>query len=172
MGIVTIASAVFLLSVISTSAPAAGDKDMRPAVIKIGDAFKAGKVDDAKKDAAKTARAFDETSDLMHLFRNRDKGGLGLENRIQMFLKKPNAKDAPVIEDAAYHLAAMAELIKNRKPVKGKNAQDWANWADDMRDASLDLAKAANGKNVAAMTKAAGKVQATCNACHAKYKMN
>lgn len=181
------------LMFITATAPsrAAGEKDLRPEVVKIADQFKAGKADDAKTTSAKTAKQFEEMADLMHLFRPRSKGGLGwsrksitnnppedgLEKKIQNLAKTPPAnvaKEAPAAEEAAYDLAAMAELIKNKAPAKdmsgGKTKKAWTDWSDQMREASLELAKAAAGKNAAAISKAAAKVNSTCNACHSKFK--
>jgi hypothetical protein len=184
MGIVSLTSASFAL----------GDKDSRPAVIKIGESFKKGDAAGAKTAAAKVAKDFEEVADLMHLFRARSAGGLGwgmkasgvpkdkadaLEKKLNELEKAKGgpadfAKNAAATEEAAYALAAMAELTHAKTPAKdaagGKTKKAWMEWSEQMRDASLELAKAAAGKDGAAASKAAAKVNAACNSCHSKFK--
>jgi hypothetical protein len=182
-----------MLLVVSVAGPtrAAGEKDMRPEVAKVADAFKAGKIDDAKAAAAKLSKVkeFEETPDVMHLFRPRKKGGIGwgaqelanpaedsLEKKLQILAKGPvNAgKEAGPAEEAAYSLAAMAELVKHKPTQKAManaaNKKAWADWSDQMRDASLELAKAAAKKDGPGIGKAAAKVNSSCNNCHSKFK--
>lgn len=189
------------LMFLTATAPsrAAGEKDLRPDVTKIADTIKSGKMDDAKAASAKLIKehkidfrgANDNAGDLMHMFRARNKGGLGwsrksitnnptedgLEKKVQLLAKTAPAnvaKEAPAAEEAGYDLAAMAELIKNIAPAKnmsgGKTTKAWQDYSDQMREASLELAKAGAGKNAAAIGKAAAKVNSTCNACHSKFK--
>ncbi len=192
LAILTLAAVLIFVS-LSGPTQAAGDKDMRPDVLKIAGMYKSGKAADAETAAIKIAKAFEETSDLMHLFRARNKGGIGwgraplgpnpaedgLEKKLQLLAdpKKPLAnvaKEAAAAEEAAHDLAAMAQLIRNKTPGKdgpaGKTKKAWNEWSEQMRDASLELAKAAGAKNAAGIAKAAAKVNSTCNACHAKFK--
>lgn len=145
----------------------AGDPKDLPSVVKdIAKSLKAGNLDAAKKVAAATVenrKLIDETSDLMHIFRPTDKGGLGIEKE----LKKPNVKDAERLGNLS---AAMAELIlaKGWPKDQGKRTKKgWNEYAETMRAASLDLAKANNAQKV---TAAATKINNSCVGCHAIYK--
>ena len=191
LAILTLAAVLIIVSLTGPTR-AAGDKDMRPDVLKIGDMYKAGKAADAEKTAPKIAKAFDETSDLMHLFRARNKGGMGwgiksitknpaddgLEKKLQTLANSKMLAnvdtEAAAAEQAAYALAAMAQLIRNKTPAKdeggGKTKKAWNDFAEQMREASIDFAKAAKDKNANAIIKAAAKVNSTCNGCHAKFK--
>ena len=183
-------AAVLIVVALSGPTRAAAGKDLRPDVVKIGDMYKAGKGADAAKESVKVAKMFEETADVMHLFRARNKGGMGwghksittnpaedgLEKKLQALAKTPPAniaKEAPAAEEAAYDLAALADLIKAKAPTKSagrKTPKAWNEFSDQMREASLELAKAAAGKNAATISKAAAKVNSSCNACHSIFK--
>src|ERR1017187_6875243 len=72
--------------------PPAVKKDL-PAIVKtMADLFKKGDTDSARKLAAATSKdpmLIDEITDLMHLYRPTNKGGLGIETA----LKKANGKN-------------------------------------------------------------------------------
>jgi len=166
--------------------------DNVPAAIKIGDSFKSGDKAGAKKAAGELAKKFEEVADLMHLFRARSVGGVGwgakpssvpkdkedgLEKKLNMLAKGAGAnfaKDAGAAEEAGYALAGLAELTLAKAPAKdaggGKTKKAWIEWSEQMREASLELAKAAASKNGANASKAAAKVNAACNNCHSKFK--
>ena len=132
---VAIASAMLaaMLALICASDAVSGgpDKDVAAAIVKLADAIKKGDADGAKKQAAKVnaMKQLEDNTDLMHLFKPRNKEGLGwgpkaganpindgLWKTIENYAKnvKPNDATDPNNEDAALWIAAMAEVIKAR----------------------------------------------------------
>lgn len=167
------------------------DKAVTDAFGKLADTIKKGNADDIKKQAEKVnkMKEIDDLPDLMHLFKQRNKGGLGwgskaganpatdgLEKRIQDYAKMVNANQAadPMNEEAGLLLQAMAEVIKLRVPEKdmagGKTKKAWKDFAKDTSEAASAFSKAAAGKNAAAIKSAANKLNETCLACHSKFK--
>ena len=167
------------------------DKAVAEAITKVADAIKKGNADSAKKLAAKanSLKDIEDNSDFMHLFKLRNKGGLGwgskaganpatdgLEKKIQEYAKNVKANEAadPANEDAALWIAAMAEMTKLRVPEKdqagGKTKKAWKDFADEMRDAAAGFSKAVAGKNASAIKTAADKLNNTCLNCHSKFK--
>src|SRR4051812_11716744 len=71
---------VAVLGLIFLSAPtyAGGEADIKDTVKKIAEAIKKGDHDGAKKIAATSAKKIDEIHDVMHLFKPRNKKGLGV----------------------------------------------------------------------------------------------
>ncbi len=169
---------------------AGGEKDPTAAVKKIADAIKAGKAADAKKIAEASAKHIEEVSDLMHLYRPRNKGGLGwggkaganpatdgLEKKIQEFAKAVPANVAGQTEanlEAAHWLAALSELTLAKTPAKdasgGKTKKAWIGFTEDMREGITAFTKAAEKKDGTAMAKAASKINSACVNCHSKFK--
>ena len=139
-----------------------GGGDLPKTVKNIAEAFKNGDGDGAKKQAVAAAKKIDDVADLMEMFK--PKTGLNLQN----LLKKPTVKNAQELGNLG---AAMAELILAKTPAKdgtkGRTKKAWADFSEDMRAASLDLAKANNAK---AVTAAATKIDNVCTACHNKFK--
>ena len=158
-------AAVFGLTYISTCSAEVGD-DLPAIVKKIAASFQKGDVAGAKKLAAATAKnekIIDDIPDLMHMYRPADKGGLEIEKR----LKKPAVKDA---EELGNQVIAMAELTvaKGWAKDQGKRTKKaWNEFAEEMRGAAQDLAKAKTDKAVAS---AATKVNNACTRCHTVFK--
>ncbi|MSQ94398.1 MAG: hypothetical protein EXR98_07560 [Gemmataceae bacterium] len=159
-------TAIFALLQASADSYAQGGDELPAVVKKIAAALKKGDADAAKKlttATAKNVKLIDEISDLMHMYRPVDKGGLGIESS----LKKATAKNA---EDLANLVRAMADLsiAKGWADPKGKRTKKaWNDLNDEMRTAADGLAKAKNDKAAAA---AAAKVTNTCNRCHTLFK--
>lgn len=145
---------------------AQGAGDLPAEIKKIAAALKKGDTDGAKKLAAATAKnvkLIEEMSDLMHMFRPVDKGGLGIEKN----LKKLAVKDA---QDLGNLSAAMAEIILAKGWTKDqgkKTKKAWNDYGEEMRIASAGLALA---KDAAAVTAAATKVNNACTRCHNVFK--
>src|ERR1022692_2963945 len=93
----------FGLIVLSGPSKAEVGKDLPTTVKGIAVEIKKGNDAGAKKMATAAAKGIDEISDLMHMYRPTDKGGLGIE----AMLKKATPKNA---EEAANLTLAMAEL--------------------------------------------------------------
>jgi hypothetical protein len=173
----------------TASAFVQGDSKEIAAVKKVADVFKKGKAEDTKKAAAEAAKMFDEISELMALFRPRNKHGMGwgatagknpatdgLEKKIQEFTKAVPPTAVADVENnvaAASWMGALAEIMIAKAPKDagaGKTKKAWVGYAEDMRAASADFAKAAAAKKGPDMSKAASKINAACNNCHSKFK--
>jgi hypothetical protein len=183
--LVCIAAMLITFGVVLAQPPAGAQDD----VIAIADALKKGNADDAKKLAAAAAQKL-TNAQLMHLYKPRNKGGMGysstagknpatdgLEKKIQEFAKGvPQNLVAQVAanEEAALWMAALAEITLAKAPAKngpqGKTIKAWTDWSNDLRKASTDFAKAAAAKDAKDMSKHAAKMYSTCVACHSKFK--
>jgi hypothetical protein len=167
------------------------DKAVGAAIVKLGDAVKKGDADATKKMAVKIngMKELEDLPDLMHLFKPRNKGGMGwgskagtnpatdgLEKKIQEYAKNVKANEAtdPNNEEAGYWLSAMAEIVRLRTPEKdmagGKTKKAWNDFADATRAAADGFTKAAATKNAGAIKTAADKLNTTCLNCHSKFK--
>ena len=175
---------------VSGASSAQGEKDPAVAVKKIAAEIKKGNLEGAKKAAAAAGKDIEEVADLMHLYRPRNKGGMGwgakagtnpatdgLEKKIQEFAKGVPANIADQVEnnlEAAYWIAALTEVVHAKTPAKdsggGKTKKAWTGFTDEMRAAGNDLIKAAAAKDGKAMAKAANKINSACTNCHSKFK--
>jgi len=165
-------------------------KELQVNVHNIANLLKAGRPADARKLASMAAPKIEEVADLMHMHRARNKGGMGwgqvpgknpavdsIEKGLMIFAKAALAKDMTTAnnnETAAYWIAAMAELTLAKAPKKDfgarKPRQAWIVDAEDLRSASLDLAKAAAQNDANAIRKSASKINSACINCHSKFK--
>jgi hypothetical protein len=179
-----------VIGLVSGSAVLLQDSAEQATIKKLADVVKKGKADDTKKAVAEAAKKFDEISDLMHMYRPRNKGGMGwgsvagkspvsdgLEKKIQEYAKGVPENVASQVEnnvEAANWLAALAELTLAKAPAKdaagGKTKKAWTDWSIEMRDAANTFAKAAAAKKGTDMAKAASKSNSICINCHSKFK--
>jgi hypothetical protein len=130
-----------------------------------------------------------ELEELMVFFRNKSKGGEGLHADLQYQPKLENlngiealigalskkklndanmqkvAKELPIL---AYRVAVFSAVTHEFAPSKG--AGQWRDLSNQMRDASIALADAAQNKNVAGVQKAAEALDNTCTQCHSAFK--
>src|SRR5262249_4715503 len=146
--------------------------------------------DGAKKEAGAIPKDA-SLEDMMTIFKLRKSKGLGvgdgkskeladgIESLIGNLEKRVPAKKVldeknDDIARAAYISAAMAEIIKDRCPVKKKTGDkdpaDWKKWSYDMYKSSLELAAAVKAKNTADIKAAAKKLNNSCLACHGPFK--
>ncbi len=181
--------AVLGLAYLSVAAAAQEGKDIPATVKKIAELIK--KKDDAgaAKVAAAAGKNIEELSDLMHMFRPRNKGGLGVGDKamanptkdgIEVYLRDlardvpaTVAKQAEALETTGYWIAAMADLSHAKAPTKDqgkKTKKAWNTYSADMREAGIAFAKAATGKGAQEIKTAAAKVNASCNNCHSIFK--
>lgn len=178
---------------------AADDKGLVEGVKKIAAALEKKDAAEAKKLADGLAKKF-ENDDTMGLFAPRTKAdgklgrGIGvgskpgamkpdgIERKLMDLAKKPLpdkqlADEAEALTAMGYDMAALASIAhlsepaeKEKKPVFAKRKKDWQTWSEELRDASLNLAMAAKGKNAADLHKAAVKADETCSKCHAVFR--
>lgn len=180
-----------LLGLVYVSGPvhAAQDGDVPATIKKIGAMIQKGDDAGAKKAAAAAGKKIEELGDLMHMFRPRNKGGLGVGEKaganpakdgIEVMLRDlardvPGgvAKQADALEITGYWIAALGEVSHAKAPTKDagkKTKKAWQGWSDDMRAAGIAFAKAAKGKGAQEIKTAAAKVNASCNNCHSVFK--
>ncbi len=179
-GVVSAASYSFVL----------GDTPEQAAVKMVADAVKSGKADVIKKAVADADKKFADPSELMHMYRPRNKAGMGwgpnagknpaadgLEKKIQEFAKgvPPNiANDVANNVEAGRWMTALAELTLAKVPAKnmggGKTIKAWTDWSNELKETSVAFTKAAEAKNGANMAKAASKMNSLCINCHSKFK--
>lgn len=168
-------------------------KEVDVAVREIADELKKGNKAEARKLAEEAAKNIDKIPDMMHLFKNRNKGGLGagstpltnpskdgIDSMIRELANKEVAniaKQAAAFEEMGYHIAAMGELANaavGKAEIGGpkKTKKAWLEGSAEMRDLGLAFAKAAAGKNAKEIKTAASKVYSNCNRCHSNFKDN
>lgn len=162
---------------------AGADKKFGPDVRKIADSIKSGDKSGAEAMAAKTAKKAEELGDIMHLFKMRNKGGLGvgpmpqaksdgIETRLRDIARDPPSKTTD-LEQMGYDTAAIALITKVMAPAKDmgkKKASDFKRWADEMYDTGVSLAKAAKAGGGQDVKGVAAKVNASCNSCHSVFR--
>jgi N-acetylglucosamine kinase-like BadF-type ATPase len=183
---------VAVLGLIFLSVPsyAGGAGDIKDTVKKIAEAIKKGDKTEATKIAKTAAKDIEDIHDVMHLFKPRNKKGLGVGEKaganpakdgIEVALRDLArdvpagvAKQAEALETTGYWVAALAELsIAKGWPDadKGKKTKKaWTGWSEDMRDAGIAFAKASASKGGQEIKTAAGKLNASCNNCHSVFK--
>lgn len=175
----------------STAMSGGADKSVVDAITKIAEAAEKGDDAAAKKLAMKASsmKEIEDNSDLMHLFKPRNKGGLGwgsqkssnpatdgLEKKVQDYAKKVSATEAadPMNKEAAGYIIGLSYIVKVRGwtgPMGGgKTKKAWDGYADDMMKESKAFAKAVAGKNANDIKAAADKLNNVCLNCHSKFK--
>jgi hypothetical protein len=145
----------------------------------------------AKKMAAALAKGIgeDELGDLMHMFKPRIKGGLGVgevkgpnpaKDGIEVMIRD-YARDVPGnvgkqaanLETTGYWIAALAQVTHAKAPKRDigkKTIKAWNEYSSDMHKAGIAFAKAAAGKGAQEIKTAASKVYSSCNNCHSVFK--
>jgi hypothetical protein len=187
---ITLVAGFGLIS-ISGASFAQGKKAVDVAVKEIADALKKGDKAKAKKLADDAAKNLDEIPDMMHLFKTRNKGGLGAgstplanpaKDGIEVMIRDlardvPGgiAKQAAGLEEMGYYIAAMGELANAaavKAPTGGgkKTKKAWTEMSEDMRVLGVAFAKASAAKGAQEIKTAAAKVNANCNKCHSIFK--
>lgn len=162
-------------------------KDLAVNVKNIAELLQHGKKERATRLAQAVAPQIDDLADLMHLYRPRNKGGLGfgtapyknpatdgLEKKVQEFAKGLPAQVPPEqVVEGAYWIAAMAELTTAKAPGKdlvAKSRTKWFEQSGNLREAAHQMAAAATAKDSAAFRLAAARVNSACMGCHAIFK--
>jgi hypothetical protein len=185
-------TAVFGLVFLSGPSQAAGEKDLKSTVRKIADAIKKGDKDGAKAMAAAAVKdkgLVEEIADIMHMFRPRNKGGMGIGEKagpnpakdgIEITLRDLGrdvpanvAKQAEALETTGYWISAIAELSSAKgwdKDSGKKTKKAWTQYSDEMSKLGVDFAKASAGKGAQQIKSAAAKLNENCNRCHSIFK--
>jgi hypothetical protein len=186
-------AAATLIWIAGSRAAAGDDEKAHPKkVLEMAAKMKTDK-DEGMKMAAAFAKKLDTLEHVMHSFKPRKKGGLGVGPKpeeitpdgIELYIIQTQrdgitatalAKQAKALEDLAYHSAAIAEVARNfdsdelfKGAKKGKK-KDWQDLAARSRDASLKLAAAAQAKGAGEIKSAAKVLNDVCNACHSIFR--
>lgn len=112
---------------------------------------------------------------LMHQFKSTTVGGYGTEEHIQD-LGDPKSKTVIALPEAklmASRLLAVADYFEVLVPAKGfaKNPKPlWLGTTKDMRTAANEMVTAVQGNDTKKIKAAFQKLDATCIACHNRYK--
>jgi hypothetical protein len=168
---------------------------VREVALKVAGALKENDIDLARKHAGSLAKPPEapKTSasgpmigkqitfkEIMHHYSGRSVGGTGGEKKIGDLADNKDLRKAQKLPDKelndelillALRSAAVGELIKEHTDAKVKKAPAaWKDYAEEMRKYSLELAKAAKGKDGAAAWKAVDKLNGSCDGCHQKFE--
>jgi hypothetical protein len=180
--VVVLAPAIYVLAVAQAAPAPAGAANA--AVEKVADAV--NNPAQFKKLAAGLATNFD-LLDIATAFKPREKDGLGVGPKsgpidpdgIQLKLIQMAGKKAIDNVDLKANRAdyqRMAEVTRGiaeampgfaPKFAKGPALKKWNGFADDMQKGSDDLIAAIKGNDLLAIKKAAGKLNQSCDGCHA-----
>ncbi len=185
-------AAVIGLICLSNPSHAGGDKDLKSTVVKIADALKKGDRETARKlahAAAQNKELIENIPDVMHMFKPRHKGGMGVgttpllnkaKDDIQVMVrdlanKVPAniASQADALETTGYWIAAISELstAKGWGTDSGKRTKKvWNEYSEEMNKLGIAFAKAAAGKEATQIKSAAAKLNENCNRCHTTFK--
>jgi hypothetical protein len=189
---VMLAAALGLVSLSSASTRTGQDNGLKGVVVKIADLIKKGDDAGAKKLAVKAAgnkELVETAADVMHLFRTRNRGGIGIgvkplanpaKDGIELAFRDIGGKDpgnlarhTEALEVTGYWIAAIAELSIAKGPdeIGGKKTKKfWTESSEEMRKLAIDFAKTAAGKNAQQIKNAASKLNENCNRCHSIFK--
>jgi hypothetical protein len=168
----------------------AGDRaTVRDAAIKLADAIKANKLDDAKKQAgaivdlkadpaakpeavAILKAAKGQPGEVMRLLNTPTVGGLGAE----LHFKKLTSikKEIPAKElneeflNEAFLTAAMLSLLRDNPPAK--NPKQFVKFAEDAQGFAVRLVEAIKKKDGVAANQSLYELTKSCTRCHDKYR--
>jgi cytochrome c556 len=144
------------------------------------------KHDEAQKAAEAMAKKHD-LGHVMYIFKPRDKKGIGvgpkgkgdgIELKLNSLSKRALAKmelakQSNDLVRMTEITRAVSELVPHYAPKEKKAGKDPANWkkyADEMREGSLDLAKAVKGGDPKVVHKAAARLNDSCTNCHSEFR--
>ncbi len=94
--------------------------------------------------------------------------GQGVSKLVSRYTREQSASDMAQIITMARKTAQVATEITTYDP--GKNRGEWRNYADEMRQSSIQLAQTAQQNNQLAMLTAAHRLDASCLKCHEVFR--
>lgn len=143
----------------------------------------------AKELATKVGKKIEETTELMAMFKLRDKGGLGVgkpdtvsktRDGIDALIREMARnvppvvlKDISALEEMGYLIAAMGAIVDAKGPPGGGDAKAkklWHEYSHDAHVQGIAFAKAVATKDPVKIKMAAIKVNNACGGCHAFFK--
>jgi hypothetical protein len=166
---------------------------LRAEVLKIADTLEKGDKAAAKKQAKELAKAVEDIEEVMGIMSLRKKDGKGgagigkepgavtpdgIEKMIMSLGQKgiePEqlGKHAKALERMAYTAAAVMEVALAKEPEKDmgtKTIKLWRTAATSAHATALELARAAQQKDAAALKQVASRLDRSCNDCHMEFK--
>ena len=147
------------------------------------EAGKGAKAIDAKVAAIKKKN--EELGTLMHIYKPRNKGGLGfgpvgtsgLESKIRELSKRKLAagaleKQTKELIRMSYVNIAMADVTKHyfAKPKNGKGKKEWDEYLTAQKKAAQDLIAAVKAKDTTKIKEVANNLDSACNNCHSDFR--
>lgn len=165
---------------------AADQKSATLGIDRLAKSLEKGSPDKAVLDSMKK----ENLDEIMYLFKLRKSGGFGMGDKAgaitpdgielkiiglgKKTLKGDLDKQGDAIAEAAYRTAAIAEVALHMCPIKKKmgekDPKDWEKWTKGMKDAAMDLAKAAKAKDPKQVEAAAKKLNDNCQQCHGVFR--
>lgn len=190
---IALMGSMLALSLWSMSAYSQNDekKEAQEAVLKLMEALD-GKKGDVKSQTQAIRKKFDDLDAIMHVYKARNKGGIGwgkdgsdLEKKIghlgddKSKDKLTPAKVAAVKDDlvkVADLSRAVAEISKlypeqyKENDTGKKNPAKWKQYTEKMSKGAEELREAAKGGDFATIKRAINNLDASCNKCHKDFR--
>ena len=186
---ITLAAVLSVIGLSGSSEAAFQEKDLKVVVQKIADALKKGDKAGAKKLAEAAAKNKDLVEDIptvMHMFRAREKGGMGFSPKVLVekerdgidltlrdlrnAVPKSFEKELPALETTGYWIAAIAELANAKgwdDVTKTRTKKEWKKFNDEMGTLAIAFTKAKTTKDIKAATIT---LYNNCAGCHLIFK--
>lgn len=188
-------AAVVLAAVAQYGTPSTERAAIRDAALRVAGALRAGKLDDARKQAGELARPAANANakkeavpllgkevsfhEAMVHFALKGAGGTDGERKLLALGNNKTArqkKEIPAKElnddllSLAYRAAALADLSKGHKDATvQKNPKAWAKYAEETRQSALDLAAAVRDKKGEQAWTALNRLNSACYSCHSEF---
>jgi hypothetical protein len=192
-------TAAVVLAALAQSNANIGDKQrratVRAAALQVADAIRNGNLDDARKQAAALAQLPADPGakpaevpllgkqvtfrEAMELFDLEGAGGTGGEKKLRELCQKDTYRRKKALPEKemnddllvlAYRSAALAELsaVHNDATVK-KDPKKWKQYAEEARQASLELAVAVREQKGGPAWTALNRLNSACSGCHSDF---
>lgn len=162
---------------------------LRDAALKVAALVKAGKINDAAKQAAglknikpdpaaktEQIKLLDgpiNLEELMSQFKLPKAGGQGIESTLlKLGTDKKKMIPAAAMTDSLVNLAYLSAVAADLTEVHKvpKDGKDWVTYSHDMRKGAIELAETVKAKDGKAAFVALGKLNTSCSVCHDKFR--
>ncbi len=173
-----------------TSNAGSEEAALRKKVQAIADAVKKGDMKTAKSLASKLAKAEEEVYYVMLTMKPRKKKGFGvgekagdvipdgIELKIRAMARDLMSsaklkKETDALEEMAYRVVAIGLISDELPPTRDRGKKTKAAWLahnKTMKEASMELIKAAKSGAPATVKKVAAKINSSCNNCHSIFR--
>jgi hypothetical protein len=184
-----VAAILGLASMVVDRSRGGEEKALAAKILKIADLLEQGNAA-AAKSAAQALAKNTELEDVMHLFRPRNKKGIGVGEKAgsitpdgieQQLLalgrdepsKAMVTKGAKALQRMGFAAAAIGAFASAKPPEKDmgeKKVSKWLQWSADMQAAAIAFAGSVKTNSPSAVHKAAMKLNDSCNNCHTVFR--